>query len=472
MEGMFKKKYLNVPIGIWIPLVCIPLIFYSIYCYSDIIWTTKNGLTVWYVLFGGKSIGEFYATPYPLDSNIQHAYYDFFIYIIFAIWDLPLFVYEKVTGISFMQNYLTLWYAKSIILPFLFLCAYQTYKITYKLTEDKERAGGSVFSFVFSVMVFQTIAIMGGYDVISLFFTLCGLYAFLEKKNKPFLVYFACAIACKMFALWIFVPLVLIRWKKIWKVLCYLLASISFIVIPKLYFVLYENISQADTLIDGVDNTISSSMYLEYLWSGEAPITMSSMPLFFFFTFILWVVCWFQQKQVSDKKVVYISLIAMSIFILTCDTHPQWIILIVPYIAILECVTWSNLSIKLFLETCCGMGAILWQVRRRPQCYSYNIVNNMLRFEEGDEEFWFTGIWTFVSKLSDITQVQIDYIWTFFRSILVASFLMLLYYLLPKQEDRVAFPKEGSRWFYLKAGCCILVLGIPMLGVIVRVMFQ
>ena len=86
MEGMLKKRYLNVPIGIWIPLVCIPLIFYSIYCYSDIIWTTKNGLTVWYLLFEGKNIGEFYATPYPLDSNVQHAYYDFFIYVIFAIY--------------------------------------------------------------------------------------------------------------------------------------------------------------------------------------------------------------------------------------------------------------------------------------------------------------------------------------------------------------------------------------------------
>lgn len=467
---MIKKKFLNVPLWIWFPIIFITFILYSIYCYSDIIWTTKNGLTVWYLLFDGKSIGEFYATPYPLDSNIQHAYYDFFIYIIFALWDLPLFLYEKITHMSFIQNYFTLLYAKSIILPFLVLCASQIYKMAYRVTEDKEKAGWSVFSYIFSVMVFQAIVIMGGYDVISLFFTLCGINAYLENRNKKFLLYFACAIACKMFALWIFIPLVLIRWKKIWKVLSCLIVGISFIVIPKMYFILYERISGMDTLIDGIDNTISSSMYIEYLWSSEAPLTISSMPLFFFFTFLLWVTCWFYKEKLSDRMIIFVSLLSMSIFILTCDTHPQWIILIVPYIAILECLDWNNLSVKLFLEVCSGISAILWQVRRRPQCYSYNIVNNMLRIEDGNEEFWFTGIWTFISKLSDVTQVQIDYIWTFFRSILVASFLLFLFYLFPRKKNEVNFPQEGKTYFYLKAGCCLLVLGIPLLGVIVRYM--
>ena len=53
--------------------------------------------------------------------------------------------------------------------------------------------------------------------------------------------------------------------------------------------------------------------------------------------------------------IIYICLLGMSIFMLTCFTHPQWMILVMPYIAILECDSWTNLNVKLFCEICMGM---------------------------------------------------------------------------------------------------------------------
>lgn len=466
-----KKKYLNIPLGIWIILIAVVSFFYLIYCYSDIIWTTKNGLTIWYILADKKNIGEFYATPYPLDNNVQHAYYDFFIYIIFAIWNLPLFIYEKITHISFANNYVTVLYAKMIVIPFLIGCSYFVYKIVIELTSDLEKAGWSVFSFLFSIMSFQAIIVMNGYDVISLFFTLLGIRAYLKKDNFKFVLSFACAIACKMFALWIFIPFILLRHKSILKIAKEFVLGISFIVIPKIYFVLFEKIIGMDTLIDGVDNAISSPMYIdEYLWSGEAPLAVSSMPLFFVLTFTLWTLCWFNKKDVSKRGIIYIALLSMSVFILTCDTHPQWIILLMPYIAILECIDWNDLSMKLFTEISMGSSAMLWQVRRRPQCYSYNIVNNMLHLETGDREFWYTGIWTFISKLSDTVGIQMEHIWTLFRSILVASALLLLYELIPRKSSLDELPQNGRRIFYIKCTFSIIYLLVPLLGVIVRSM--
>lgn len=470
MNDLLRKKKLNVPLWLWIVFSGVIFVFYSIYTFHDIIWTTKNGLTIWYLIFDGKSIGEFYATPYPLDSNFAHAYYDFFIYVIFAVWDIPLFIFEKITGISFADCYFTLWYAKSISLFFCIMSAIQIYKLAYKVLDDKEKAGWSVFSFLFSAMVLQTIVIINGYDVISLFFTLCGIRAFLEQKDKKFVFYFSCAIACKMFAFWIFIPLILLRWKKVVHVCVAFISGISLILIPKMYFILYEKFSSTDTLIEGIDDTLSSVFYIDdYLWSGEAPIAISSIPLFFFFTFIIWVWCWFKKEKLSDKKILYISLVGMSTFFLTCETHPQWIILVMPYIAILECSNWNNLSLKLFLETCLGVSHILWKVRRSALCYSYNIVNNMLHLEEGDAEFWNVGVWTFINKIADVTHIQIDHIWTLIRSILVASFIMLLYYLRPDVDEEIQFPSEGRQYFYLKACCSMLVLGIPLLGIVVRV---
>lgn len=471
-----KRKKGDIPIWVWVVFSLVPLFFFSIYTYTDVIETTEDGLAVWYVLFSEKSIGEYYVTPYPFRTGYGYPGYDFFIYIIFALWDFPLFIYEKITKISFEQSYVLVLYAKSISLFFLILSTKQIYKITFHITNDEKKSIWSCFTYMFSVIVFQSIAIICGYDVISIFFTLCGIYAYLQEKDKKFISYFSCAIACKMFALWVFIPLLLIKYKKVWKVLVGFFCGVGLIIIPKVYFLLYQNVSGIQTLQEDIDSSIVSAnatRYIdEYLWSSESPVATISMPWFFFLTFILWLFCWFHFKKLSDNMIIYICLLGMSTFMLTCYTHPQWMILIMPYVAILECDNWTNLSMKLFCEVCMGMSHILWMVRYAPQCFSYNIINNMLHFEEGDREFWYTGIWMFISKLEDITNIQMDHIFIAIRSILVASFIMLLLYLYPgdRQQEITIESKQINRLFYMKAAVSLLVLLIPMLGVIVRMM--
>ena len=144
---IFKKKFLVVPIWLWGVLAVVSIAFYSIYCYSDVIWTTRNGLTLWYMIFERIPIGRFYVTPYPLAEGDWHAYYDFFIYIIFAIWDFPLFIYEKLAGTSFADNYIALWYAKSISMFFYFLSAYDGIK---NIRRQGKGGVGSFFLYFFA----------------------------------------------------------------------------------------------------------------------------------------------------------------------------------------------------------------------------------------------------------------------------------------------------------------------------------
>lgn len=321
----------------------------------------------------------------------------------------------------------------------------------------------------------QAVVIICGYDTISLFFTLCGIDAYLQKKDKKIILYFSCAIACKMFALWIFIPLLMLRYKNVWKVAAGFLGGVGLMIIPKSYFLLCQYINGMQTVleIDGMLISANAVAYISsYLWSSEAPIATIFMPWPFFFTFILWVLCWFCKKQLSDRMVIYVCLFGMSVFMLTCYPHPQWMILIMPYIAILECSNWTNPSVKLFCEVCMGMSHILWMVRNAPQCFSYNIINSVLHFEEGDREFWYTGIWMYISKLEDMVHISIDHIFFAFRSVFVASFVMLLVYLYPRseQQETTIELSEVQRLFYLKAIVSMLVLGILLLGVILRMM--
>ncbi|MDE7432323.1 MAG: hypothetical protein K2N34_10485 [Lachnospiraceae bacterium] len=476
ISSVLKQKKGDIPVWVWMVFAIIPVCFYCIYLYDDIVITTEDGIAFWYALLDQGSLNKYYVTPYPFRDG-GYPLYDFFIYIIFAIWDLPLYIYEKISKISFGQNYFLILYAKSIVIFFLVIGVKELKKIVYHITNDEKKAYLSCFTYFFSVTTLQAVVIISGYDVISLFFTLCGIFAYLNKQDKKFIIYFSCAIGCKMFALWVFIPLVLLRYKKVWKVILAFLCGIGIMVIPKLYFLLYQTISGVQVLSEqeGMLTSANAVHYInDYLWSGEAPIATIFIPWLFFFTFILWVWCWFNKKQLSDKMIIYVCLIGMSIFMLTCFTHSQWMLLIMPYIAILECDTWVNLSEKLFCEVCMGFGHILWMVRHSSQLYSYCIVNNMLRLEDKKDEFFYTGIWQYISKLESISRISIDHIFIVFRGIFVASFVLLLIYLYPKaskQESHIKSTESGStKLFYLKAIVSMSVLLIPLLGVINRML--
>ena len=77
------------------------LLFFSLYLYSDICHTSIRGIVFWDTLFQGR-LNEFYSYFYPgvensyFPSGVADASYDFLFYIIFAIWDFPLWCFEKI----------------------------------------------------------------------------------------------------------------------------------------------------------------------------------------------------------------------------------------------------------------------------------------------------------------------------------------------------------------------------------------
>lgn len=501
------EKNIQVPgLKSWIILLIIPVICYSIYLYTDIIETTSNSLKIWYLIFGDGKLSDFYTYRYPLLENAPQAGYDFFIYIIFAIWNIPLFIFEKITSVSYTNYYITVLYAKSIIILFLVLTAIQVYKLTMLISGDKTKASWSVFSFVFSVSVFQTIGIIGGYDIISVFFTLCGIVAYFQNRDKHFLLYFSFAIACKLFAVWIFVPLVLLKYKKIPNIILSALAGIQMILIPKILFAISgfihnifadsvqgevagvdisaanipqtgistveEGIAQVDagTQLSQIVSISHSNIVSDFIWGGEAPITAPVVPAFFFFTFILWVWCWFRKEKLSKYQTIFVVLLGMSIFILTCNTYPYWFILIAPYMAILVCTSWENIPIKVFLEICSGVSYILVKVIRSPQCYHYNLIVNMLHNEASRDEYFYYGLYTYLSKVCSMIGLDVDRnLRMLATSIFAASSVMFLWYVRKDKSGETNFQSQDIKYFYWKAYCCIAVSLIPFLGVTIRI---
>ena len=96
------------------------LFFYLTYFYTDVAITTRSGIDFWTYLFQGE-ITHFYDLSKNMtfyDTLHCDALYDFTIYIIFALWDFPLWVIEQTLHIDALYSTGCLLWAKAIMLPF------------------------------------------------------------------------------------------------------------------------------------------------------------------------------------------------------------------------------------------------------------------------------------------------------------------------------------------------------------------
>lgn len=115
MEKKTKLAYLFISVAF--------LIFFYGYFYSDILITTSHGINFWDVIFSGKIL-DFHALCCSDVENAAYsittiyAGYDFPIYILFGIWNFPLWVIRKLTGINIWECVPAMMWAKSIILFF------------------------------------------------------------------------------------------------------------------------------------------------------------------------------------------------------------------------------------------------------------------------------------------------------------------------------------------------------------------
>lgn len=474
-----RKDILFILLGILVPVG-----FFCIYAYTDIILTTAHSLNIWYTLTDKKSICEFYNIQYPLISNLPPAYYDFFIYIIFAIWNIPTFIFEKITGISFACNYFSLLYAKSIIMFFLLLSIKKMYQICLNIYGNKNIANFGALIFVYSVTLFQTIFVTGNYDIISVYFTLTAVLAYFEKKYTKYYIFISAAIACKMFAFLIFVPLELLRDTKIRNKIMGCIYALAAILIPKIAFSAYAYLNDVEInknpMSPAGGNISHLGIIYELIWSGEAPIFVSSIPLFFFFTFILWTYCLFNKKQLDKREIIYILLIAMTILFVTVDTYPYWIILITPYMAIMICNCTSNMYQVIFLDTCVGISWLIMKAISTPQCYNLNLLYNMLvkntdkwsggliGLQSSDNGYWNMGLSSFISKFSDVVQLDMNLVRTLARSVFAAALLYFVFCVKPVQDAINIENKKLIVSYRISICACICI--IPLLGIVVKVL--
>ena len=359
---MASKKYPNAlnqdidfsSILLTVEVILFLLFFYS-FAYKDFAESSRSGISLWSCLFQGK-IREFYIInefiPVSDAFGSTSAIYDFPIYIVFAIWNLPNYIYESITGLNSLDNTFFIFWSKSICLPFI-IGIMVSIKRILKLYALNIPYSELIMYSLSSIFVFTPITVMGQYDAISLFFMILGVEAYIKEEEKRFCFMFGIATLFKPFALFCFFPLLLIRYKAITKIISDSIRCFSLILICK---ILQNLLFLKGTVADSILN----NHFADFIFESNVPLFYNGTSLFVFAYVVFLLYCYLIQKD-SKFGGIYWSLFSLMIFFTTSLTHPQWTLLLWPFCTILIFST-PKKTIGLIIDTIASIGLILAQI--------------------------------------------------------------------------------------------------------------
>lgn len=369
--------------GEWIVLGVVLMFCLLTMCYRDIISTNHDTYYFMDYLFSDKCLRVreiLLACPYGVSFFIAYGVGFFPVWLIgkLSVGDI---ICETVGCLIWMKIFLCLITVGMLI---------QVRRIAYIIGIKKENIKWLLFAIASSLFVVLPVFQIAQYDVIALFFIVLGIRLYLEGHNKLFLLTFSFAVPMKYFAIFVFVPIVLYKTKKIWKVLLELVAGVGILLFERVFIgILFLKISdflqasqtvfsevlvasnelsggmlerQADVVGSYGDQFVSGQ--LGYLMHNE--ITVGNFNASFFFLAWAAVCVWaFVKKTAVDNKVqgrdiITIGLFTYLGFFLTFYSwNSYWIILLAPFLIMYVFMHEENLRNNLIFETIITLGFVI-----------------------------------------------------------------------------------------------------------------
>lgn len=338
----------------WILLGVLLLFCYLSFNHGDIVVTSTHGEDLLSLILKGQFL-NFY------DYTQSTAVYLIPIYIIFAIWSIPINIIFAIFNIPIwgvidyggINFYMLMWYK---LLPVIFtvLSALVLYKIGRYVGMKDGKAKWMVFVFMsIPILVFSQF-IFGQYDSICMFFTLLSFYYFLQKKYYKFAILMSIAITFKMFALFLFIPLVLLFEKRFWHILKYLLIGLFGTIFCNLLFMGSPGFTDA--------KNFTGNMFQRFFYSG-IPTVYGVVSLFILILIGICVFAYLKKIDEHDKFSfynwsIYICLAIYSSLFMSILWHPQWLLILTPFIVLAAFMN-DNLKTSIILNITASIGYLL-----------------------------------------------------------------------------------------------------------------
>ena len=199
--------------------------------YADITVTCRFGLTFIDSLFDGKPL-SFYANALSSGIAPEGAVYDIGTYIIFGIWGLPVWILNKVAGVSALSIGSLLWF-KLLLVVFLAGTVRVIARIAAHLGFTRYEQAAVSILYLLSSTVILPIFVVAQYDILALFFLLLAIYYHMEHKENLFYLWIAVSMTIKPLTILILLLMILLYEKNILHICMDLLKGSSLMILCK-----------------------------------------------------------------------------------------------------------------------------------------------------------------------------------------------------------------------------------------------
>ena len=388
-----------------------------------------------------------YTAEYMVGNN-----YMISTYILFAIWNIPIRLLGLIDVPTMVIPYGVLMWYKALPTLFYILSAYLIYRIGVQVGLGQNKSKVAAYTFLTMPIAFYSQLVFGQYDIFTVFFVLLGLSFYFKAEDKS-LHYFSLllGIACtfKYFAFLIFVPLLVLREKKITNLLKHML----FFSIPLLIVIVPYLPSEA--FQDGVFGFEATSFVLVagidvgFGRTSLMPVAWIATCLFAFLHEEITI-----PKELFQWAIYFGNMVSFFLFSFTL-WHPQWLMFAVPFwvfgLIISKRIDVSCLlDIAMMIFFSVYISAEAWHGSVTEGLWNYGAFSSLI---EGRTEL--------ALKLRDVYGIDISLAWTCFVGILLANTIIKH----PKycMEDLSASIKESFNWIRARFIVGLSVFLIPML---------
>ena len=366
------QRYLTAENVILFLVMLLPL--FSVY-YDDANSIIRQGMNVWEALFSGRFFHYFSLCNESVQQGlmVHQANYGLVMNLILAVWNLPLWIAEKAAGGNILDHFAARVWGKSEMLLCAWICMGLLKRIAGKIGFDEKKKQLLGFLFLTSAWTVLGALVVAQIDIICMVFILLAFEAFLDENTRKFLLFFTLSVLTKEFAIFVFLPIILLKEKNLIR------AGVAMVFPFAISVVLNLPFKWADPA--------GAALKKPRTWVMIDQLTRMRITLFgeiripAFFIALAAVVVVSYMTVVPDKKelpkwMTYMGLIGMLPVFVCAYSYPYWGALLLPFVLLLMLWEDDKRFLKLFLETAAILSLIVADMIEFP--WVFQMVGGML----------------------------------------------------------------------------------------------
>ena len=275
-------------------------------------------------IFAGRPL-DFYARVAAHQNDfyyINNANYNIVIYLIFAVWQLPLYLLRTLFGVCTGDLCLFLW-SKCVSVGFFIGCGVMLRRLGLLLGLSSKTAGAAALFFVFDPVAFFSPMVLGQYDTLCLFFTLWALCFYARGQYARFSLVLGVGVVCKFFPLLLFVPLILLAEKRLPRLAGYAACTL-WLYLPTA--LLYHGRT--------VDAPVFTQAMIDRLFRLNYETGVRGVSVFVLgYALLVFAALLYAppSAQRRDEVALYCCLAVYGWLFVCLLWHPQWLLLLTPF---------------------------------------------------------------------------------------------------------------------------------------------